>query len=114
MKKRHNTIVKEDVFSWFKIDNDGDEETQGRLHMKLKIQTMRDIILLNLYSCNVKVNWKLLSTTNQIWIRLKLERILVTRFCAKVLKDPVKCEPGDGLHPEPHNHDYLPDWKQRK
>ncbi len=119
MKKRHNTIVKEDVFSWFKIDNDGDEETQGRLHMKLKNPDYEGYYFvegLDIQSGNVKVNWKItLSTTNQIWIRAGItENISNEGFVLRFWKDPVKCEPGDGLHPEPHNHDYLPDWKTKK
>ena len=29
-------------------------------------------------------------------------------------KDPIEVSNGDGMHPEPHEHNYLPDWKTKK
>lgn len=119
MKKRHNTTTKENAFSFFQIEDDTNRETQGRLHMRLNNPDYEGwyfIEGLDIQSGDVLCNWKVnLSTINQIWIRAEMtekvnERGLVLRFW----KDPIQVTNGDGMHPEPHDHDWLPDWKVKK
>ena len=119
MKKRHNTTTKENAFSFFQIEDDTNKETRGRLHMRLNNPDYEGwyfIEGLDIQSGNVLCNWKVnLSTINQIWLRAEMteklnERGIVLRFW----KDPIQVTEGDGMHPEPHNHDWLPDWKVKK
>ncbi len=119
MKKRHNTISVENMFSFFQIEDDSDPDTLGRLHMNLNNLDYEGFYFIEgmeIGSGDIVCNWKVnLSTTNSIWISAGITENagnegLVLRFW----KDPSKCEPGDGLHPEPHNHEYLPDWKTKK
>ena len=118
MCKRHN-IKTTDIFSFFQIEDDSNPESLGKLHMKLKVPEYEGFYFIegmDIQSGDVVCNWKVdLSTTNQIWVRSDLTQNVINKgLVLRFWKDPIKCEEGDGLHPEPHNHDYLPDWKIRK
>ena len=118
MYKRHN-IKTTDIFSFFQIEDDSNPESLGKLHMKLKVPEYEGFYFIegmDIQSGDVVCNWKVdLSTTNQIWVRSDLTQNVINKgLVLRFWKDPIKCEEGDGLHPEPHNHDYLPDWKIRK
>ena len=119
MKKRHNTISKENMFSTFQVEDDTNQDTLGRMHLLLKNPDYEGFYFiegLDIRSGNVVCNWKVnLSTTNMIWMSSDLTKnIMDDGFVLRFWKDPIKVENGDGMHPEPHDHDYLPDWKTKK
>ena len=112
-------VSKEKHFEHFQIEDKSVVESWGRLHITLKNPEDDGFYFvegIDGQTGYVVVNWKVnLSTSNGIWISAELtrnadERPLMLRFW----RDPVSTDDVPGLHVEPHEHDYLPDWKIKK
>ena len=118
--KRHNIKSISDVFSFFLIEDNTNPDSLGKMHLRLRHPENEGFYFVEGITGNgnsVITNWKLnLSTSSTIWLRAELTEKVVDQegMILRFWKDPIEVSNGDGMHPEPHEHNYLPDWKTKK